>query len=431
MTYISLDDHIRTLGLSSWAINWLENAGIKTVGALISKSESELLEIRNFGRKSLDCVMAAISAVEKGEGDKCFSPYAASQYKRLRERANTRETLSTRQIFMGEDGNEYYDIPVADLGFSTRTYNLLIRHRIYFASKLIGITETACLRLEGVGAVSASEIVARASTLSFEPVPTRPVKVVRKAHMNLAREFKSSRIASIDDVLAAISRVDPASKHNSDKLLILLLDEPTLKDAVEHRIFHVIEQRRYGIPMGVIVKNIPVLNRCLPKTKEILKSMQEQRRIVRISTGGYIPKYMTLAEYINTIEDPKCRDLLLSRMRGEPYRVMGARYGITKTRAGQIVRTLLDDRRKPFLREDLYAPIFSKYMFSKEEFMAIFNEPEATFHYLTIVCFHARYYPQAQQAMKFESDEAIPEVFRKRAKVYLAKKKRLEDSYEE
>lgn len=429
MTYISLDDHIRTLGLTTWAINWLEAAGIKTVGALIGKSDAELLEIRNFGKKNLDSVKAAISAVEKGEGGRCFSPYAAEQYKRLRDRAMTRTSSPQSPIFTAEDGKAYYDIPIAALGFSTRAYNALARYQMFYASKLIGLTEAACLNMDGIGSVTAREIMDCVNTLSFEPAPMSPVKVIRKAHVSLAREFKSSRIANIDFILSLIEKIDPSARYSNEKLLLLLMDEPTLRDAVEHRMYHVIEQSRYGAPLSHIIKKTPILNQCIPKTRELLKSMQERNRIVRIVTGGYIPRYMTLKEYIRSIEDIKAKDLLTSRIHGERYRVMAARYGITKTRAGQIVRKyFLEDPRKPFLREDLYAPIFQKYMFSKEAFMEIFDEPEETFHYLTVVCCKARYYPQPQQVLDFEEDEMIPEIFRKRARAYLAKNTRQKEA---
>ena len=44
---------VNEIELSVRAINCLNNAGILTVGELVSKSESEMLKYRNFGKKSL------------------------------------------------------------------------------------------------------------------------------------------------------------------------------------------------------------------------------------------------------------------------------------------------------------------------------------------------------------------------------------------
>ncbi len=45
---------IEDLNLSVRAYNCLKRSGLMTVGAVLEKSEEELLSLRNFGRKSYD-----------------------------------------------------------------------------------------------------------------------------------------------------------------------------------------------------------------------------------------------------------------------------------------------------------------------------------------------------------------------------------------
>ena len=45
---------IEELNLSVRAYNCLKRSGLMTVGAVLEKSEDELLSLRNFGRKSYD-----------------------------------------------------------------------------------------------------------------------------------------------------------------------------------------------------------------------------------------------------------------------------------------------------------------------------------------------------------------------------------------
>jgi DNA-directed RNA polymerase subunit alpha len=45
---------VEELELSVRSANCLKNAGIKLIGELVSKSESEMLKTQNFGRKSLN-----------------------------------------------------------------------------------------------------------------------------------------------------------------------------------------------------------------------------------------------------------------------------------------------------------------------------------------------------------------------------------------
>jgi len=49
-----LDKPVAELELSVRAANILEATGIKTVRELVTKTESEILKYRNFGRKSLN-----------------------------------------------------------------------------------------------------------------------------------------------------------------------------------------------------------------------------------------------------------------------------------------------------------------------------------------------------------------------------------------
>jgi DNA-directed RNA polymerase subunit alpha len=49
-----LDQSVDMIELSSRASNCLKVAGIRTIGELVGKSESDLLAVKNFGQKSLD-----------------------------------------------------------------------------------------------------------------------------------------------------------------------------------------------------------------------------------------------------------------------------------------------------------------------------------------------------------------------------------------
>jgi DNA-directed RNA polymerase subunit alpha len=51
---------IEELNLSVRSYNCLKREGINTVGELVQKSEAELMDIRNFGQKSIDEVKAKL-----------------------------------------------------------------------------------------------------------------------------------------------------------------------------------------------------------------------------------------------------------------------------------------------------------------------------------------------------------------------------------
>ena len=60
--------------LSGSRILWecLEREGVTTVGELVQKSEEDLLEIRNFGQKSIDEVKAKLEEMGLGLRGKEF-----------------------------------------------------------------------------------------------------------------------------------------------------------------------------------------------------------------------------------------------------------------------------------------------------------------------------------------------------------------------
>ena len=55
---------IEELDLSVRSFNCLKRAGINTVEELISKTEADMMKVRNLGRKSLDEVVSKLAAMD-------------------------------------------------------------------------------------------------------------------------------------------------------------------------------------------------------------------------------------------------------------------------------------------------------------------------------------------------------------------------------
>ena len=58
-----LEMTIEELDLTVRSYNCLKRAGINTVDELVQRSEDEMMKVRNLGRKSLDEVIAKLSAL--------------------------------------------------------------------------------------------------------------------------------------------------------------------------------------------------------------------------------------------------------------------------------------------------------------------------------------------------------------------------------
>jgi DNA-directed RNA polymerase subunit alpha len=63
-----LDASIETLELSIRSMNCLKNANIRTLRDLVSRSERDMVEIRNFGEKSLKEVRSKLEVLGLGFG---------------------------------------------------------------------------------------------------------------------------------------------------------------------------------------------------------------------------------------------------------------------------------------------------------------------------------------------------------------------------
>jgi DNA-directed RNA polymerase subunit alpha len=63
-----LDASIDTLELSIRSMNCLKNANIRTLRDLVSRTEKEMVEIRNFGDKSLKEVRSKLEVLGLGFG---------------------------------------------------------------------------------------------------------------------------------------------------------------------------------------------------------------------------------------------------------------------------------------------------------------------------------------------------------------------------
>jgi DNA-directed RNA polymerase subunit alpha len=59
----ALEMTIEELDLSVRSFNCLKRAGINTVEDLISKSEEDMMKVRNLGRKSLEEVVAKLASL--------------------------------------------------------------------------------------------------------------------------------------------------------------------------------------------------------------------------------------------------------------------------------------------------------------------------------------------------------------------------------
>ena len=134
----ALEMTIEELDLSVRSFNCLKRAGINTVEDLVSKSEDEMMKVRNLGRKSLEEVM-----VEKEDDEK----------------------------------EKVLEMSIDELELSVRSYNCLKRAGINTVEELTNKTPEDMMKVRNLGRKSLEEVLAKLKELGLQLNPSEEVNV--------------------------------------------------------------------------------------------------------------------------------------------------------------------------------------------------------------------------------------------------------------
>jgi len=139
-----MDLPVEELGLGVRATNCLENAGIQTVGQLVSLTEWELLRIRNFGRKTLGEIKHALQEVGLSLGMHDVQTGAVGGVRAQARPPAYVGTLAAR--------------PVSDLEIGVRTTKWLESNDIRTIGQLASFREWELLQIRNFGRKMLGEI---------------------------------------------------------------------------------------------------------------------------------------------------------------------------------------------------------------------------------------------------------------------------------
>ncbi len=145
-----LDKQIEDLDLSVRSYNCLKRASIHSVRQLVEFSENDLLNIRNFGVKSIEEVK------DKLESTNIINQHMAA-FMTLADEPEAEEEVS---IFAPEvtSDNAELDKQIEDLDLSVRSYNCLKRASIHSVRQLVEFSENDLLNIRNFGVKSIEEV---------------------------------------------------------------------------------------------------------------------------------------------------------------------------------------------------------------------------------------------------------------------------------
>jgi DNA-directed RNA polymerase alpha subunit len=140
---------VEELGLSMRTTNSLKRSDLHTLLDLAGKSEQSLLDLKNFGTRSVTEVRDALEKLGLG------LPFAASEISGHRPQSGD-DTTQESTSRTGPPPDRLGD--VKDLGLSARTLNCLYRGKVFSIAELIRCTESDLLSFPNLGQTALDEL---------------------------------------------------------------------------------------------------------------------------------------------------------------------------------------------------------------------------------------------------------------------------------
>ena len=367
MLYLTREDSVELLPLSTRTSNCLRRAEIHTVGQLLSYPADAWQDIRNMGTKSVDEVLDLSARIRAGDG-----------FELVASRPKPPEPPPPPRL---------PDIPVRELGLSVRANNCLESMGVRTAADLSGATLESLLAVKNMGAKTAAQIMEKLEALrekfSFPSqegaVPSREAGETLYAVVKSLSAFTGLPQGDLLRHLAPCREASPGA--DAAELLDLAFQQPPVRREALRAILRLLEQYEDGVSAEELLKRLP--DGTSLRTLKLLLGVLLRREQITLRNNRLRRRWPTAREFAERVSDQRQRDILLSRLRGETLEEIGQRLGVVRERVRQLMKKALANR--PRLYEDQYQYLFNHYDFSLEEFQLAFDEPEETYHYLEMV----------------------------------------------
>ena len=327
--------------LSVRAKNALHREGLFKVGEIHELTESALMDIPNIGAKTKDEILNfQIYITDDNDNE---------QNNKTRVENYNDETLLLKFF-------QVHDIPIEELYLGKRANNVLQRNSINTVSQLVDMTDEEIHLLKGTGEKTANEIIESIHSL------TRPV------------------LEKIDSGIITEENYSNRTPKESEKLVMDVFMKHSGK--------------------GLSPKDIMTNNSELIEITELMQTigrLMAQNKIVFDQNGEYTLYCPSFEEVVELLDDRE-KDILRKRVYevnkagdiGMTLEEIGSIYGITRERIRQLeerarkhAKMILNTKYNvSYFSEDSYRNLFSKYFFTKEDWVNYFALPVETYNYL-------------------------------------------------
>lgn len=406
--HVQLEDSIKKLNLSARSTNGLYRAGIKTVKDLLDTPKKSIENIYGLGVKSLNEI------------------YAISENLKLIYNHDFEVIEEDLKTFIYNDGLEYIDIKLEDLGLSRRSYNCLKRSKVFYFSELNILSDEDLMEIRNFGISSLREIKELKEKVELKKYnringkDEYEIKLLDSSDRKFIAEV--TRILGLDayaifttlleehkDQLKKIKELDDSVDKN--KLLELLFKIENIREKFKNLIINVIYEEEYGLSLEELPYRIPMELRQEKILDQALNELLNKGKLDFIYDDRLMIKRKPFQE--SDIKNLSKREynVLLNRIKGMTLDEVGKIYDISRERVRQIeeiAKRKLVTSGTLFLEDD-YKYIYSNYELDKEDYYLALGSYEV-YNFLDL-----RYKSKAtREAEELLGDKKIPVKIRKK-----------------
>lgn len=392
---------IENIELSVRSYNCLKKTNINTLEELINLDDSELIKIRNLGKKSLEELRQIIHSVNNG-----VIPFKKFEsdingvniYEMRIIDSITNSTKEIENILFYDEQNGYFDeLLISDLNLSVRAFNALNNSGFTSLSQLLNATLYDFEAIKSLGQKSKDEILSiikqkvhiiyktdQKGTFN-QNVLDETVEIIINEFEESSIEFNRQSLRS--KLIASLRRIDMSYHESVYPKELLLIKEYIYKlygteffrCFLEGEIVKLLNEQ-----VGIV--KFSTLNSLFPKhiseTKLILNLVNDMvsEKILEDIDNGYRVYYKTLEQAILDLEDERDRIIITNRLQGKTLEEVGKLLNVTRERIRQ--KEMKAIKKIPRVREDDFEYIFQKYEWNKDIFLTTFNVDIKVFNYL-------------------------------------------------
>lgn len=314
------DIPLKNIVISKRLFNVLINNGINTIEELMNQNFSEVIKLRNLGKKSIDELETFINQINQKYNYEIVSFDNNVKDEKIQKIQAFEDTFDKQII-----DSQYSKTSIDDCGLSIRLKNALIKHNIYYLNDFLKTPIVELKEYPNLGKKCLKEVV------------DLKIKVIEQ------NTFSDDNSDYIFNVIQNIS--------DNESISIIMLKN------------HLTNNTNY--PVEKLINDLGIL-----RTSGKIEYTMDGVRI----------RYPHLKNVLEGIDSLSDKMILIERFNGKTLEEIGKQRNVTRERIRQKLAKLV--KRIPKVYEDKYVSIYGAYSFSLDEFCSIYNEDKLTYYYL-------------------------------------------------